>query len=449
MFTTDRRSILAAGATGLGGLGLAACGPRPGSGTGASDSGGEPGDNELLLWHPYTQPERQRAMTTAFNAFTEETGISVKTEVVPFGDYAKKWPSAQASGTLPDLAITTPETAMSMWTAGALEPMDSILENAGGEAMYVDGLLDRTSRFDGELFCLPHYVHTRLMHIRTDRLEEAGLSTPETLDDFLAAGEAMTSKPEYYGFIPQLSQNDIGGGYLLWIIAQANEASLFTNDGQVTLTEPGVVQAAEWIGTITKSCAPASAATTPISETFNLLNSGSASMAVTSTAGIAAAIADAPDVAEHLDAIAMPSGSAGVGHLIGAVSFVKPSNDRSIEVDALVKHMLAGDAYMEFLLCMPLFHFPVTKDGSGEAFYQDETIAKYKSAVDITLEGIAEGAAPGFENGANAYAGAFFGASRLETALQDIAFNGVDAAEAMEKAQQDLQTTLDEITERL
>lgn len=448
MTKISRRSVLAAGAMGGTALSLAACGKRPGSG--ASDKGGAaPKAGQLNLWHPYTQPERQDALQKVFDAYTEETGVKVNAEVVAFGDFPKRWPSAQASKTLPDVAITTPEIAMTMWTAGAIEKMDDILGGAGGEGIYVDGLLDRTSRYDGALFCLPHYVHTRLMHIRTDRLAQAGMETPKTMEEFLLAGEAMTKSPDYYGFIPQLSQNDLGGGYLLWILAQANGASLFTNDGKSQLTSEGVVKAADWLGTITKKCAPKSAATTPISETFNLINSGSASMAVTSAAGIASALQEAPEVAKNLDAIAMPQGSAGVGHLIGAVSVVKPKSGNDVDAAPFVKHLLAKDAYTEFLLSLPLFHFPATKDASGKSFYENDVITKYKSAVDITLEGVKQGAAPGFENGANPFAGAFFAAGRIEKAIQDIAFNGVTASDAMKSAQDELQSTLDGIAKRL
>lgn len=449
MVQVSRRTALVSTAAASAALSLAACGERPGS-TGASDGGGSaPTKGALNLWHPYTQPERQAALQKVFDAYTAETGVEVKAEVVAFGDFPKRWPSAQASNTLPDIAITTPEVAMSMWTAGAVESMDDIISDAGGEGLYVDGLLDRTSRYDGKLFCLPHYVHTRLMHVRTDRLAEAGLSMPSTMPEFLTAAEAMTKAPDYYGFIPQLSQNDVGGSYLLWIMAQANGASLFTKDGKVTLTDPGVVDAANWLGTITKNAAPASAATTPISETFNLINSGSASMATTSAAGIASALAEAPEVAANLDAVPMPSGSAGVGNLIGAVSVVKPKTKNTVDAGAFMKLLLKKDLYTEFLLCLPLFHFPATKDGSGSEFYANETITRYKGAVDATIEGIAEGAAPGFEDGANPYSGSFFSAGRIEKALQDVAFNGISAADAMKSAQDDLQTTLDGITERL
>lgn len=451
MSKISRRSVLAGVTLGGATLGLAACGERPGapSSGGSSDSGGEIKSGSLNLWHPYTQPERQAALQKVFDAYTAETGVSVNVEVVSFGDFPKRWPSAQASNTLPDVAITTPEIAMSMWTAGAIESMDDILSAAGGESLYVDGLLDRTSRYDGSLFCVPHYVHTRLMHIRTDRLAEAGLSTPVTFDEFLAAGEAMTKAPDYYGFIPQLSQNDLGGGYLLWILAQSNGASLFSADGTVTLTDPGVIDAANFLGTLTKNCAPASAATTPISETFNLINSGSASMAVTSAAGLASARNEAPDIAANLDAILMPRGSAGVGNLIGSVSVVKPKSANNVDIAPFLSQLLAPEFYNEFLLSLPLFHFPATKEGSGSAFFDNEVITTYKGAVDATLEGIENGAAPGFEHGANAFAGAFFSAGRIEKAIQDIAFNGVSAEDAMESARADLQGTLDGIRERL
>lgn len=438
----SRRTVL------KGGVGLASlAGITLLTGCGSNSSSNTTKD-EITIWHPYTQPERQAALQKAFDAFTEKTGKKLKIEVVAFADFPKKWPSAQAAGTLPDLAITTPENGMSMWTAGALNPMNSVLEGIGGDSIYVDGLLNRTSKYQDDYFCLPHYVHTRLMHYRTDRLSQAGLAAPETFDDYYEAMKAMTKAPDYYGFIPQLSQKDIGGGYLLWILAQANGSSLFTADGKVTLTDDGVIAAAEWLGKVTKECAPSSAATTPISETFNLLNSGSASMAVTSAAGIAIALQQAPDVAEVLDARLMPKGSAGVGNLIGAVSFTMPKGADEEGVAALVKELLDPSHYTEFLLCLPLFHFPATNDGSENGFYDNETIKKYKAAVDDTLNGIKSGAAPGFENGANPYAGAFFSASRVEVALQDIAFSGTSAKEAMEAAQADLQPKLDQIAKR-
>ena len=155
---------------------------------------------EVLIWHPYSQPERQAALQQAYDAFTEANpGASVTSEVVAWGDYAGRWAAGKAAGELPDIAVNIPENILAAHTAEAVdtEANQAIIDAVGGESFFADGYFDRNGRINGQVFNLPHYAHNRLNIYRQDRLDAAGLGVPRTMQEVLAAAEAMNNQPEY------------------------------------------------------------------------------------------------------------------------------------------------------------------------------------------------------------------------------------------------------------
>ncbi|GHE42100.1 hypothetical protein GCM10017673_50380 [Streptosporangium violaceochromogenes] len=437
----SRRGFLgmAAGAAAV--AGLAACG-KSGGGTGGGGSG-----KSLTFWHPYTEQERQNAIRAIADKFTQETGTAVTVEVVPFANFAEKWPAAQAGRTLPDVAVTTAENALGMHSAKAIEPMDDIVKALGGDSAFVGGLVDKIGRYDGKVLALPHYVHDRLLFHRTDRLKAAGLPKPVTWEDTMEAAIAMTKAPEYYGYVQQLSVKDTGGGYLLWILARSNGGHLFDKDGKVTLNSPEVMEAIEFITKLGKKTAPSTSATTPMADSFALLNSGRSSMMVTAAAGMSSALSKAPQIAAVLDAGRMPK-KKQYGDLIGAVSFVTPKGRNPEEGQKFVEFLYRKENYISFLHSLPLFMFPALTAASGPEFYNQPTLQKYRSLVDTTLAGIKNGDNPGFDFGPTPLSAPFFASHAVETMLQETIFGGVSLDKAVASATKTAQLAIDNVKSR-
>ncbi|WP_416900830.1 ABC transporter substrate-binding protein [Micromonospora echinospora] len=436
-----RRGLLggALGAAAL--LGTAGCG---------DDSGGGDGSKTLVFWHNFSQQARADFLRRTADAFEQANpGVTVKIEVVPFGQIPTKWPAAQAAGTLPDVTTLLPEHAVSMWQAKALHPMGDVLSALGGGSVFTPGLVDKFAVYDGEPILLPYYVHNRLLTYRTDLLAAAGVTLPEspTWDQTLAAATAMTKAPNTYGWMLKLATSDTGGSYLLSMLTRSTGGRIFDGTGKSMLTTAEVRRAADFIVQIARTASGPGQVNYTISDGFNLINSGKTAISEESAAVIATAVQQAPDVATKLATTFMPRDTAP-GHLLGAISVALPKGKNPTLAREFVKFLYAKQNYVPFLHTIPLFMFPTLTAASGDEFFGNPTIKKYEPTVRQTLTGIKEGSAPGFEDGPNPYAGPAISGHAIEKALQSILVGGVSVTDALSRANKELQATFDTVRTR-
>lgn len=410
--------------------------------TGCSSTGSSSGEitGNVVMWHPYGQEVRQAKIGEAVAIFEKENpGTKVQVEYVPFADLPLRWPAAQQGGTLPDLIINIPENILPMHMAGLVDTdaVGSLVDDLGGESFFTPGFLDKNGRYDGKTFALPHYAHNRLLLYRKDRLEAAGLAVPQTLADVEEAAKAMTKAPDYYGWTMPLSQNDIGGGYLLWMLTRSNGGHLVSATGEQFWGSDEVRAAADYLSRIAKLYGPSVATTSAIGDMFNRFHDGSASMVVDGAANIAVANSTEglpEDLVANLDGTHIPIGTQP-GHMVGSVAMTVPASKNRAAGRALAQVLYRPDVHLDFMLSIPMFHFPATTNIDTDAFYADPLISRYKdTVVKQTLAGIQEGSVAGFEDGANPYIGPILDAKISEVLLQDIAFGGVGLDAAIEKA---------------
>jgi multiple sugar transport system substrate-binding protein len=378
-------------------------------------------------------------------------GTTVEIEVVPFPQFPTKWPAAHAAGNLPDVTTVLPEQAVSMWLAGALNPIDPVLDKVGGTDAFVPGLIDKLGKYENDYILTPHYVHNRLLAQRTDLLDEAGVSLPEspTWDEVLTVAQATTKEPDQYGWMLKLSASDTGGGYLLYMLTHSAGGRLFDADGKAMLDSPEVKRATEFLVEIGRTASGAGQVNYNINDNFSLINAGTTVLAEATGADIGVAAVDAPDVAANLTTTFMPR-DVQPGHLLGAISVALPkgNNDATLAQE-FAAFLYQEDNYVPFLHSIPLFMFPVLTSASGPEFFDESTIQTYQATAEQTITGVAEGFAPGFEDGPNPYAGPVFSSHVIEQALQSILVGGANVEGALSAANQTLQATLDDVSSRL
>lgn len=420
--------------------------------TGCGSSGG--GDRELVFWHSYTQQERSDFIGKLARKFERQNpGVTVKVEVVPFPAMSRKWSSAHAGNSLPDVAVVVPEVAVDMHSAQALNPMDDVLEKLGGPEAFGTSFLDKMAKYKGEYILLPHYVHNRLLVYRKDRLEKAGVDVKPfeddqvTWDDAMRAAKATTNPPGHYGWIFRLSKSDYGGGYALWILTRSNGGHFFDGSGKVTFDSPEVREAVEFMAEVAGTTGSRSSANYQISDGPQLVNSGKTSLIEESAAVLGQALKTAPDVAENLGVTYMPR-KKEVGNLVGVVSLAMPKGKNPEDAKKFVEFLYAEENYVPFLHTIPIFMFPALKKADGPAFYDEPSIEKYRHAVDITLEGAAAGTNPGFDFGPNPYAGPVFQSHAVEDMMQKILLEKVSVDAAVKEAAKKMQQVVDDIKSR-
>jgi multiple sugar transport system substrate-binding protein len=134
--------------------------------------------------------------------FTEETGIEVRMDIIPYVGLRERTLADLVSGTGTFDVITMDIVWMGEWAeAGFIRQLDDLIERDEIDLdAFLPGALDGLAYWQDEIFGMPIGAYHFLMHYRKDLLEEAGLEVPTTYDELLAAAEALSRPDEgFYG----------------------------------------------------------------------------------------------------------------------------------------------------------------------------------------------------------------------------------------------------------
>ena len=205
-------------------LAATACGgDGGGNGGGATDT--------LQVWiMEGTNPDASDFFDAVNDAYTEQTGIDVAVEFVPWADAQDKISTAIAGGETPDVielgTTFTPEFA----DAGALHDLSGYIDDPSRfhEEMYQMGVIDDAA------YGVPWYASIRSIIYRKDIFEEHGHEVPtnweelrETALDLAEAEEDMIGFP-----VPGQAQYSV----MPWIWGGGGEVAVQEADGTWTST---------------------------------------------------------------------------------------------------------------------------------------------------------------------------------------------------------------------
>ena len=178
------RRMLAGGAS-LGALGplLAACGGDDDNG------GGENGGPVTLRFWKFVAEGADESIQEVIDQWNDDNpDIQVEFETFPFGEYTTTTlTTAFAAGRGPDIFWISPGAFLDFVNQGAAAPLDDIVDRG----QYNDASVAAVS-VDDQMMSLPFEMEPVGLYYRTDMLEEAGISPPETWDDLMAAAEELT-----------------------------------------------------------------------------------------------------------------------------------------------------------------------------------------------------------------------------------------------------------------
>ena len=200
--------------------------------TACGGTGGGGGDTDTLqVWiMEGTNPDASEFFDSVNEAYTEETGIDVEVEFVPWADAQDKITTSIAGGTVPDVielgTTFTPEFA----DAGALYDLSGHIDDPSRfqQEMYEMGVVD------GAAYGVPWYASIRSIIYRKDIFEEHGHEEPtnweelrETALDLAEAEEDMIAFP-----VPGDAQYSV----MPWVWGGGGELAVEEADGTWTST---------------------------------------------------------------------------------------------------------------------------------------------------------------------------------------------------------------------
>ena len=201
-------------------MALAACGgknasaPSGGNNAGQSGEATPPADDggkdeapaasggELTLWtYPIGDWGTEATVKTLTDAFTAETGISVKVEYLAYADGDDKVNTAITAKSTPDLIMEGPERLVANWGAnGYLVDLSDMFDSTDMEEINAvnDGVMKACTHPSGAIYEYPLVMTAHCMAVNLTAFKEAGadqyldLDTHTwTTDDFIKAVDAM------------------------------------------------------------------------------------------------------------------------------------------------------------------------------------------------------------------------------------------------------------------
>ncbi|WP_413451928.1 sugar ABC transporter substrate-binding protein [Georgenia phoenicis] len=316
-------------------LALAACSGDSGSASG--DTGG----SAEIVWDMWAGSDSDIAALESSLAIAQEENpdVEISLQTAPWNDYFTKLTTNLSSGNVACITSMNGQR-LSGYADAFMELTEADLETAGIDpADFTDGALDIMT-YDGKLLGIPYDVSAMLTYYNKDAFDAAGAAYPEngwTWEEFEAAAAGATTD-SMKGFA-------MGMAEFQWmaIPIAVSGTQPVTEDGELNLTDPAFVEAAEQYASLVENgyADPApSASETGWGE--SQYAAGNAAMAVDGTWNAVSYINNDPGFAAGM--VNLPAGDDGATSLVLGSGYGISANCENKEAALQVLGSLVGEA---------------------------------------------------------------------------------------------------------
>lgn len=245
--------ICAAAAAAVAACALAtACGGGSSAGGSGSGSGGGTGKSATITYWASNQGASLQADYTTLNPelkkFKQQTGITVKLQVIGWADLLNRILAATTSGQGPDVVNIGNTWSASLQATGAFLPFSgNTISQIGGQGKFLASAMGSTGEAGQPPAAVPIYSLAYALYYNKAEFKAAGISSPPaTWDQLVADGKKLTSGGKYGlavegASIPENIHN-------VFILSKQKGASFFNAKGDPTFTTAGNVAAVQqWV----------------------------------------------------------------------------------------------------------------------------------------------------------------------------------------------------------
>lgn len=229
-----------------------------------------------------------QVLTPELKAFTAQTGVTVKLEVIGWNDLLNRVLAATTSGQGPDAVNIGNTWSASLQATGAFVPVTTdVLTQIGGTGRFLPGSLAATGAAGKPPVGVPIYSTAYGLYYNKAEFAAAGITAPPTTwDDFVADGQKLTKSGQWglameAGQIPE-------NAHAAFVLSQQQGGSWFDASGNPTFTTPrnvaAIKQAIDFMAA-DKIVNPSDAESTNGTEALQAFASGKAAMVMWQPAG--------------------------------------------------------------------------------------------------------------------------------------------------------------------
>ncbi|WP_051944482.1 ABC transporter substrate-binding protein [Streptacidiphilus rugosus] len=220
-----------------------ACGSSGGSPSSSGSGGSQP---TLTYWasdQGGSIAQDVKVLTPELDAFTKQTGIKVKLEVIGWNDLLNRILAAASSGQGPDLVNIGNTWSASLQATGAFLPVtDDVMTQIGGTGRFLPGALAATGAPGKPPVGVPIYSMSYALYYNKAMFQAAGITTPPaTWADFVADGKKLT-KGSQWGVSVEGASTSENAHHAFTFSAQQG-GSFFDSSGKPTFDTPQNVAA--------------------------------------------------------------------------------------------------------------------------------------------------------------------------------------------------------------
>ena len=138
--------------------------------------------------------------------YTAETGVELEFIELPHDNMHERFvqESISRSGSI-DIFNADQPWISEFASRGWIECLDDMISEED-RADFLDSAMEASS-YQGRLYAIPYFIHTPIVFYRTDLFEEAGLTVPETWEEYRQAAIKLTNaETGVYGTIIEAKQ---------------------------------------------------------------------------------------------------------------------------------------------------------------------------------------------------------------------------------------------------
>lgn len=213
---------------------------------GKDDAGGEA---KTLTMMTYVDPEAgdatQEAVYEVYEKFTEDTGIELELNVVPWDQTESKVVITNQAGSPSDIALVSSQKLASLVNSGALMSLDEMIDKDFKREEFSDAVWNAgTYGGDGKVYCILSSVHTRGLWYNTEYVK----TPPATWDELITtAQDVMKENENVWGFGFWGGKHYASGETAIAPFAWAGDGKLTEDDGSAAWANSEVADAVRFM----------------------------------------------------------------------------------------------------------------------------------------------------------------------------------------------------------
>lgn len=355
----------------------------------------------LELWSPENREADVEAMKGLIASFeAANPGVKVNFTLTSWEDHFTRLQAAAQGGTMPDILYTWAPATGGLYQQGLIIQLNDVWKELG-EENFGPGPKLELSDGQGNYYGVPVYGYLHVLYYRTDWFKEAGLNPPDTLDEFLAAAEKLTTN-ERKGV--QLYTRGFDSYYVMDFFT-SNGVEPLDKDGNVTINSPNAVEVLSMLKKINDNkWTPDGWTAMNMDDAKLAFMNGSAAMLLNSTSFLNTIAKDNPKAFEYISIVPVPKGKGTMRGWAGNAQFAISSQSKHQDLaKKFLLYWFKPDVYMEYmgktvLGFIPLYQ-PVAQDPKFLELPRIKPIAEiYKGGIQAGAEG---GPILGAEHGPN------------------------------------------------